>query len=617
MPKTPQPTEKQSRSRFRRRHSERKKANYPRISIKSIFYVLRIYRRAVGKKSIFFVIYRLYSSIIPSVTAVIVGYAVTSITTSIATQDFLPVIMLAAILLSIEIVSLILNVINSFLSIRTNQEIYIFVSEQITTQFIRIPLAVRESREFADKFNRVRDFGDSIAYVSSNLIEVVAAIISLISIVVATLTVSPIVTLVVILASVPSSIITLKLSASQRINWREYTRDRRISWTIEQKLLNSNNALEVEMNGLSGHLIRHMIKLRRRSQEQDIVDRRKYLWPQFGANALETIASYGVLIFVAIEIILRHLEIGQFFTVRTLLTQLNNNISALFNCISTVNENLVNATDYMEYMQIPPRPTGDIKVETTPKIEFRNVSFSYPNSKVKAIDNVSFCLNPGESIAIVGENGAGKTTLIKLLVGAYEPSDGIIMINDQPFSRIDRESYLSHIGALFQEFARYDFATLGENVWYGDVSRKYSEKDIKSALAKADLAGIEKRYDKGLDQILSKDFDEKSTADLSGGQWQRLSIARAFFRSPNVLLLDEPTAAIDAKSEYEIFQNIVQSQQGKSTIIISHRFSTVRKADSIIVLSQGRIVESGTHDELIAQKGLYKEMFELQAEGYN
>ena len=616
------PTDARSRKTERarrraKRRAEHNKPTYPRISLKSIFYVIKIYRKAVGPKSIFFVVYRIYNSIIPSITAVLAGTAVTSIATGIATHDYVPFIVVAAVLLGIEVVNLILGTINNFLSITTTQDVFIYVGEQIATKYIQIPLKLRESREFADKFERVRDFGNSISYVSSSIINVVTSIISLLSVVIATLTISPIVTLVVLLASVPASILTLRLAAMQRRNWREFTRDRRIAWSIEQKITNSNNALEIEMNGLSAHLVRQMIKARRRSQEQDIIDERRFLWPRFGANGLETVASYGVLIFVAIEIIIGKLAIGQFLTIRTLLAQLNSNVASFFGSISTVNESLVNATDYMEFMETPANPSGDIKVETTPKIEFRNVSFTYPNQAVKALDNVSFTLNPGDSLAIVGENGAGKTTLIKLLIGAYEPSDGVILINDQPFSRIDRESYLGQLGALFQDYARYEFATLGENVWFGDVDKKYDEAAIKAALHDADLDELLKKYEKGLNQIMSKDFDEKHTTDLSGGQWQRLSIARAFFRSPDVLLLDEPTAAVDAKSEYEIFQNIIKKQQGKSTIIISHRFSTVRKAEQIIVLDRGRITESGTHDELIAQNGTYAEMFKLQAEGYN
>lgn len=600
-----------------KKRAEQGKPNYPRISLKSISYVIRIYRKAVGPKSIFFLVYRIYNSVVPTITAVLAGSAVTSIATGVVTHDYVPFIIVAAILLGIEVLNLILGTINNYLSISTMQDVFIFVGEQIATKYIQIPLKMRESREFADKFERVRDFGNSISYVSSSIINVVTSIISLISVVIATLTISPIVTIIVLAASIPASVLTLRLSAMQRRNWRQFTRDRRIAWSIEQKITNSNNALEVEMNGLSSHLVRQMIKARRRSQEQDIKDERRFLWPRFWANGLETLASYGVLIFVAIEIILGKLAIGQFLTIRTLLTQLNNNVASFFNSISVVNENLVNATDYMEFMETPAKPSGDIIITETPKIEFKSVSFSYPNASVKALDDVSFTLNPGDSIAIVGENGAGKTTLIKLLIGAYEPSDGVILINDQPLSRIDRESYLGQLGALFQDYARYEFATLGENVWYGDVDKKYSHDEIEAALRDADLGNLSAKYEKGLNQIMSKDFDEKSTTDLSGGQWQRLSIARAFFRSPNVLLLDEPTAAVDAKSEYEIFQNIIKKQRGKSTIIISHRFSTVRKAEQIIVLDKGQIIESGTHDELLAQNGTYAEMFKLQAEGYN
>lgn len=594
-----------------------KKRNYPHISFKSIFYVIGIYRKAVGPKSFFFAFYRIFSSVLPTVTAVLAGAAVTSIAEGAVTHDFVPFIIVAAVLLGLEILKIILSALNDYLSVTTVNDVYIYASEQIATQYIKIPLKLRETKEFADKFERVSDFGESIPYISQSIVSVISSIISLISVVIATLLISPIITLVVLIASLPASFLSLRLSAMRRRNWREYTRDRRIAWAIQTKLTNSNNALEIEMNGLSKHLVRRMVKSRRRAQEQDIIDHRRYFVPRLGSNALETLASYGVLIFVAIEIIFGRLAIGQFLTIRTLLLQLSSNISSLFSNLSSVNENLVNATDYMEFMKTPAKSSGNIKITELPKIEFKNVSFSYPNASVKALDDVSFVLNPGDSLAIVGQNGAGKTTLIKLLIGAYEPSDGVILINDQPFEKIDRDSYMAQLGALFQDFARYEFATLGENVWFGDVNKKYDRKAINAALRDADLADIASKYEKGLDQIMSKNFDDKYTADLSGGQWQRLSIARAFFRAPNILLLDEPTAAIDAKSEYEIFKNIIKNQQGKSTIIISHRFSTVRKAKNIIVLDKGHVVEAGTHDELIAQKGIYAEMFNLQAEGYN
>ena len=593
------------------------KYRYPHVSIKSIIYTLRIYHKAIGARSIFFIFYRIFESVLPSVNAILAGVTITTIAEAISTHNITPTMIFIAILLALKIIDVVLNTINHLLSARIYEDVYIYVSEQISMKYLQIPLSVRESREFADKFDRVKDFTNSIPIITDSIIAVASTVISLISVLIATSTVSPIITIIVAISAVPSSILTVKLSARRRHNWREYTKDRRIAWNIKNKILSSNNALEIEMNNLGGHLVKKMIRHNRRSQEQDIKDERSYLWPRFGSDIFETVATFGILSFVAIEIIFEKLEIGQFFTIRSLLTQLNISIFGLFNSVTSISENLINATDYMELMEAPVKTSGNIKVLNTPTIEFRGVSFSYPNTKVKALDNISFKIDPGESLAIVSENGAGKTTIIKLLIGAYEPSEGVILIDGHPLTEINRESFLLQLGALFQEYSRYEFATLGENVWFGNTSKKYNKKAIEIALKQADLSTLASNYDKGLDQILSKDYDEHSTTDLSGGQWQRLAIARVLFRSPNVLLLDEPTSAIDAKSENKIFHNIFESQKGKTTIIISHRFSTVRRATHIIVLERGKLIESGTHEELIAKKrGVYKTLFEAQAKGY-
>lgn len=616
---------KESRARKRserakkraQKEAERKRPEYPRISLKSILYCMNIYAKAVGPKRYFFWFYRVVSSAIPAWTAVLAGNVVTEITRVIETGDFTPFIVAVIFLISVQLVNVILSAVYHLLSISVNQEVFIYVSEMVATKYIQIPLAQRESREFADKFERVRDFGGSIDFVASSAITVISSVVGLMSVVIATLTASPLITIAVVLAAIPSSILSLRLAARERRNWREFTKDRRIAWQIERKITNSDSALEIELNGLSKTLVEQMIKARRRSQEQDIADNKAFFWPRFGGSVLQDAVSYVVLIFVAIQIILGKLEIGQFLTIRTLLIQLNDSISNLFSSITNINSSLVNATDFMEFMETPAQHSGDIIIDHIPTIEFQNVSFTYPRSDVRAVKDVSFTLNPGDSLAIVGENGAGKTTLIKLMIGAYQPTKGTILIDGQPLERINRESYLAQIGALFQDFSRYEFATLGENVWFGDVERPYSRRDIEAALKDAGLESLVNEYKEGLNTILSKDIDSKNAVNLSGGQWQRLGIARAFFRSPNVLILDEPTASVDAVSEYEIFKNIIKKQENKTTVIISHRFSTVRKAERIIVLDHGKIVESGTHDELIAKNGIYKEMFELQAEGYN
>lgn len=601
-----------------RKADERKRPEYPRIDFKSILYCMKIYRKAVGPRRYFFWFYRVVSSVTPALTAVIAGYVVTCISDAVVspTHDLTSFIIAVAILLSVQFITIVLYAIYRLLSISASQETYIYVSELVATKYIQIPLAMRETQEFADKFERVREFGLSIDYVSTSAITVASSVISLISIIVATLVVSPFITVAILIAAIPSSILSLRIAARERRNWREFTKDRRIASAIERKITNSDSALEIELNGLSKHLVLQMIKARRRSQEQDIADNKAFFLPRFGADILQDVVGYIVLIIVAIQIIYGRLAIGQFLTVRTLLSQLNNNISSFFESITAINTSLVNATDFMEFMETPAQHSGDIEVNHLPKIEFKHVSFMYPHSDHFAIEDVSFTLNPGDSLAIVGENGAGKTTLIKLLIGAYMPQEGMIYVDDHPISEIDRESYLGQIGALFQDYSRYDFATLGENVWFGNVEKPYSRKAIMEALDDAGLGNLVIDYKNGLNQLLSKDIDAKNATNISGGQWQRLGIARAFFRSPNILILDEPTSSVDAKSEYEIFRSIIKKQQGKSTVIISHRFSTVRRAEKIIVLDHGKIIEQGTHSELIAQDGVYKEMFELQAEGY-
>jgi len=402
----------------------------------------------------------------------------------------------------------------------------------------------------------------------------------------------------------------------QRTNWRKHTSDYRRAYDIRQKITSSDSSLEIELNGLSRYLVDKMVRLRQQAAQSDIKDFRQYFWPSNAMRFVETVTSFVALVFVGSKIIAGQMPVGNFATIRNLLQQLSSGITSLFSGIASANDGIVNATDYMEFMNTPSPRNGEIKVDHLPKIEFRNVSFTYPRQKEKALDNISFVLNPGDSLAIVGENGAGKTTLIKLLIGAYQPDDGMIFIDDEPLEMIEKESYLNQIGALFQDYSRYEFATLAENVWYGDINAKMDKKKIRSALEQAGLGTLEKKLPKGSDQLLSKTYDKENAANLSGGQWQRIGIARTFFRSPNILLLDEPTSAVDAKAEYQIFQNILESQKDRTTVIISHRFSTVRKAKKIMVLDHGRMIESGTHSELIKRGGLYKEMFELQAEGY-
>jgi ATP-binding cassette, subfamily B, bacterial len=249
-----------------------------------------------------------------------------------------------------------------------------------------------------------------------------------------------------------------------------------------------------------------------------------------------------------------------------------------------------------------------------PRIEFEHVSFSYPGNKRQVLKDVSLVLEPGEDLAIVGANGAGKTTLVKLLLRLYDPSKGRILINGQDLRELDLMTWYRQIGALFQDFNRYDALSVKDNIVMGRVDAPARKERLEKAAHEAGTDRFIKGYVAGYEQILNRSY--KNGIEPSGGQWQRIALARAFYRQAQVLILDEPTSAIDAKGEFEVFRKIAATQKRKTTIIISHRFSTVRNANKIVVLEHGTITESGSHQELVALRGRYHELFELQAAGY-
>ncbi len=252
---------------------------------------------------------------------------------------------------------------------------------------------------------------------------------------------------------------------------------------------------------------------------------------------------------------------------------------------------------------------------------FENVGFRYPGSDRWAVRNVNLQLGPGERVALVGENGAGKTTITKLLARLYDPTEGRITLDGLDLKEYDLGSVRKAIGVIFQDFVRYDMR-FDENIGVGEIESVRSDLDRNNGTPRAISAAAENslaasllpRFSKGYQQMLGRRFDEG--VDLSGGEWQKIALARAYIRDAQVLILDEPTAALDARAEYEVFLRFSELVAGRMAVLISHRFSTVRMADRIIVLRHGKVEEEGSHDELVARHGLYEELFTMQAQGY-
>jgi ATP-binding cassette subfamily B protein len=245
--------------------------------------------------------------------------------------------------------------------------------------------------------------------------------------------------------------------------------------------------------------------------------------------------------------------------------------------------------------------------------EFRNVSFNYPGQARLVLSNVSFQLRPSERLALVGENGQGKTTIVKLLTRLYDPTGGQILLDGVDLREYDLEDLWKEIGVIFQDFMRYD-VTASENIAMGKIEEKENIFRIRAAAQKSLAEQVIRKLPKGYDQILGRRFE--GGVDISGGEWQKMALARAYLRDAQVLILDEPTAALDARSEHEVFQRFAELTLGKMALLISHRFSTVKMADRILVLENGQIAEQGHHDQLLLNRGRYAEMFELQAASY-
>ena len=244
---------------------------------------------------------------------------------------------------------------------------------------------------------------------------------------------------------------------------------------------------------------------------------------------------------------------------------------------------------------------------------FENVGFIYPGAERWAVRNLSFTLHAGEVLALVGENGAGKTTLVKLLTRLYDPDEGRILLDGHDLRDYDLDALRGNMGVIFQDFVRYNLSA-ADNIAVGRIEARDDRARIEQAAKRSLADDVIAKLPAGYEQMIGKRF--KNGVELSGGEWQKIAIARAYMREADVLILDEPTAALDARSEFEVFQRFKELSEGKTAVLISHRFSSVRMADRILVLADGKVEAAGTHEELMAQPGRYSELFELQAAGY-
>jgi ATP-binding cassette, subfamily B, bacterial len=333
---------------------------------------------------------------------------------------------------------------------------------------------------------------------------------------------------------------------------------------------------------------------------------------------LGSLGYYGAYVYIILETISGAISIGQLTFLAGSFRQLKSLMESVLSRFSSVSQGAIYLSDFFEFFEIKP---GISSVENPipfpdpvkTGFEFRNVGFRYQHGEKWASRHLNFILKAGEKIALVGENGAGKTTLVKLLARLYDPTEGTILLDGVDLRLYDLVSLRRNIGIIFQDYLRYQMK-MSDNIAVGNIQQKENKPLIETAASLSLASDLVNRLPAGYDQMLGKRFQEG--IELSGGEWQKVALARAYMREAQVLILDEPTSALDARAEYEVFQRFASLTRGKMAVLISHRFSTVRMADRILVLQDGKLIESGTHLELIEKKGKYAELFTLQAKGY-
>jgi len=424
----------------------------------------------------------------------------------------------------------------------------------------------------------------------------------------------------VILGAIPSILLVLRTAEVQWSAFVESSPIFRHAHYYRSLLMERPEAMkEIKSFGLREHFLkkfRDLFSAFIKNQDKAAIDQLKwYVLVGIVEGSLSVFAAW----LVVKSFMVGKITIGDLTFLWAILFQFAAHVRWVVRMVGDMNTHATFLTPIVDVLNFKPTIEEPKKPRSFPKklkigIEFRNVTFRYHNSKRIVLDNISFHIKPREDIAIVGINGSGKTTLIKLLCRLYDVTEGEILIDGVNIKEYSVKELIDNIGVIFQDFMKYE-ALVEENIRYGNISqRKHKLKVIKAA-KKSGAWDFIKELEKKFKTQIGKKLKEGGV-ELSGGQWQKIALARAFFKDAPILILDEPTAAVDAKAEYNLFRRFKQLSKHKNTLLISHRFSTVRMADRIIVLNKGKIVEEGDHQELLEKDGLYAKLFKLQARGY-
>ena len=492
------------------------------------------------------------------------------------------------------------------------------VNVMILEKALTLELAQFEDAEFYDKLTRARREASSrpLSLVKRTF-GLVQNLVSLLSYGVLLVQFSPWAVAVLLVAGLPAFFAETRFSgeAFRLFRWR--SPETRMQLYLEVVLAREDNVKEVKLFGLGPLLLGRYRDIFHRLYKADrALAIRRDGWG-FVLGLIGTVALYGAYAWIAVAAVASRITLGQMTMYLMLFRQGQSAVSAILSAIGGMYEDNLYLSTLYEFLETPVK-TADASKARGPQpddgIRFEGVSFTYPGASQSALMDIDLHIRPGESLALVGENGSGKTTLIKLLTRLYRPEQGRILLDGMDLNDWQENALRQRIGVIFQDFSRYQFL-VGENIGVGDVRHFEDEERWREAAGKGMADAIVESLPSGYQTQLGKWF--KNGQELSGGQWQKIALSRAFMRAEaDILVLDEPTASMDAAAEAKIFEHFRKLTQNRIAILISHRFSTVRMASQIVVIENGRIIERGSHEDLIKLDGHYARLFSLQAAGY-
>lgn len=588
----------------------------PSEYIKTIIKVLELLFRSSKLYTSLILIVNIFIGIIVPINVIIWKNFINSAVAGISDRSWQTAIFWISIYSLIYILDNILSKINEFIENILASKVNIFTTKLILDRLVDIPMEFFDNSENYDKIQKINTESNSRSMsILRTLVNLIKSFNTMIGTIIILLQFSPLLIIICFITCVPTLIISMKMAYKQfNIYNNRFENLRYISY-LKNMMTMYENIKEMKVNNSIPFFSNHIDKQYNEFLKEDMKIRGKYLVRISGMNTMEQALILLIRIYITTRVIIKKQTIGALSLYISSIDNFRNSVVIILNTIVSIFEDGLYINNLFEFLEMTKKKNNEglLFDAEFKKIEFKHVWFKYPNTNNYILRDINFVIDAKKSYSIVGLNGSGKTTLIKLMLNLYEPDKGEVLIDGVNIREFNKKEYVKNIGVVFQDFIKYPL-TVSENIGIGDPENIDNFNQVKTA---AVLSGANEFIRNLPDKYETKLLREWSGGiQLSLGQWQKLAISRAFMKKYPIIILDEPTASLDAIAEFELYKKFKQMVSGKTCILIAHRFSTIKLADTILVLKDGEIVETGSHEELIKKQGDYAELYDLQAQTY-